>query len=133
MKRILLLAALTIAVASCGKKSEHLNEEKELNQQLMDMHHAQMEVFDKVDSLVTVLDGKAADSTMAAQAAVSKELLTGFKKHMDEWMNAYEMYDTKMEHEAAMKKLEKDKADLEAMNAEMAKAMEETNKVLGGQ
>jgi hypothetical protein len=127
---LLIVTAILALLISCGKKSDELKKEKELNTEIMEIHHKQMDVYYQVDSLSALLDAKIADENVGEQAKTAKELLVNFKTMMDEWMEGYEAYDAKAEHAKAIEKLEKDKFDLEKMSFEMHNALKETNEVL---
>jgi hypothetical protein len=127
---LLIVTAILALLISCGKKSDELKKEKELNTEIMEIHHKQMDVYYQVDSLSALLDAKIADENVGEQAKTAKELIVNFKTMMDEWMEGYEAYDAKAEHAKAIEKLEKDKFDLEKMSFEMHNALKETNEVL---
>jgi hypothetical protein len=140
MKRLLLVAVVLVAVAvlfaGCGKSDEMKKLEAGLNTEVMQKHDNLMKAMSGLEGLVAQIGGitakqdslvklfpKQFTGTDATDLLAAKEKLEAAKNAMTAWMKEFKPYDPTAKHEMVVESLTKTKGELTAIEHQFQEAL----------
>jgi uncharacterized protein YoxC len=139
MKKLLSVAILLMAVAmllaGCGKSADMKKLEANLNTEVMQKHDDLMKQMSGLDGLADQIAALTAKQDSLAKLfpkqfaglqstdlLAAKEKLQAAKSAMTAWMKNFKPYDPELKHEVVMESLAKTKGDLDVIEKQFAEA-----------